>query len=127
MNTNALEDTTCRSRIQQAWTRWRLQEGKYPDMVTWWEKYVERKIRFLFIQEGTARTGEDIINENFYFAPIYNILKDRRYPMEKTPTLNRHKAKIHRLHCKRSQYIIIDKHEAILLKEKSSPISISYK
>jgi hypothetical protein len=43
----------------------RISKGKYPDMVTWWEKYLKRKIRFLVIQEGTARTREDMINENF--------------------------------------------------------------
>jgi len=51
MNTKILEDTTKRSRIHHEWTRWRLQEGKYRDMVTWLEKCVEQKIRFLFIQE----------------------------------------------------------------------------
>lgn len=50
MNTKRLEDTSRRIHIQQQWTRWRLQEGKYPDKVTWSEKYVERKIRLLFIQ-----------------------------------------------------------------------------
>jgi hypothetical protein len=55
LNTNVLEDPTSRSCIQQEWTRWRLQEGKFPDMIKWWEKYVERKIRFLFIQEGTEK------------------------------------------------------------------------
>ena len=58
---------------------------------------------------------------------IYTILKDRRYPMEITSTLNHHKAKIHRLHSKRFRSIIIDTHEATLLNYKISPISISYK
>jgi hypothetical protein len=56
MNTELLEDKTIRSRFQREWTRWRLQEGKYPDVVTLWEKYVKWKIRFLFTQEGIART-----------------------------------------------------------------------
>ena len=67
MNTKLLEDTTTRNRFQQEWTRWRLQEGKYPDMVTWWEKYVIWKRRLRFIQEVIARTREVMINENFYY------------------------------------------------------------
>jgi hypothetical protein len=55
MNTNILADNSSRSHIQQEWARWRLQEGKFPDMIKWWEKYVERKIHFLFNQEETAR------------------------------------------------------------------------
>jgi len=35
INTKLLKDTTKRSLLQQEWTRWRLQEGKYLDMVTW--------------------------------------------------------------------------------------------
>jgi len=114
MNTNVFEDATSRSRIQQEWTRWTLQEGKYLDMITWWEKYVEPVILFLFIQEGTAKTGKEIINKNFYFASLYTILKNRRHPMEKTPIFNHHKAKIRRLHSKRFQSITKDTHEATL-------------
>ena len=86
--------------------RWRRQEGKYPDMVTWWEKYVKWKIRYIFIQEETARTRENMINENVYYACIY-ISKDRRHPREKTPTLDHLKAKTVRLHSKRVLSIVI--------------------
>ena len=107
-----LEDKTIISRVQQGWTSWRLQEWKYPDMATWWKKYLKRKIRFRFIQEWIAWTREDIINEHFYYACIYGILKDRRHPREKTPTLNQLKAKIVLLYSKCIESIIIDPHAA---------------
>ena len=93
--------------------------------------YVVGEIRqmencFLFIQEGTARTREDMINENFYYACIYVIVKDRRYPREKTPTLNHLKAKTVRLHRKRVQTITIHTHEATMF-QGESPFSISYR
>ena len=119
MNRKVLEVTTIRSRFQQERTMWKLQEGKYPDMVTWWEKYVRRKIHFLFTQEGTARAREDMIKEIFHYACIYDILKDRKHPREKTPTLNYHKAKIIRLHRKRVQSIITDTQEAALFQGES--------
>jgi hypothetical protein len=78
------------------------------------KKYVEKKIRFLFVQEGTARTREDIINENFYSAFMYDILKDRRRHREETATLNHFKVKIVRLHSKKFQFIVTDKHEDTL-------------
>jgi len=62
MNTKLLEDPTIRSCFQQEWTR----EKNYKVMLTWWEKYVKQKIRFLFIQEGIVRTREDTINDNFF-------------------------------------------------------------
>jgi len=46
-----------------------------------------------------------MVNENFYFAFI---LKERRIPREKIPTLNHLKAKIGLLHIKRLQSITID-------------------
>ena len=60
-----------------------------------------------------------MINETFYYACIYDILKDRRHPREKTPTLNHLKAKIVRLHSKRIQSITIDTKEATLFQEES--------
>ena len=65
INTNVLEDATNRRHIQQERTRWRPQEGKYLDMVTCWEKYVEPVILFLFIQKGAAKTGGDFVNGNY--------------------------------------------------------------
>jgi alpha-galactosidase len=69
-NTKPLEYTITRSRFQQEWTRGRLLERKHPDMVTWWENYVKRKILYIFIQDATARTRVDVINDNFYYACI---------------------------------------------------------
>ena len=68
-----------------------------------WEKYVERKIHFLFAQEVTARTREDMINDFFFSIFIYDSLKDRRRPGEETPILKHVKAKIARLRSKQFQ------------------------
>jgi endonuclease/exonuclease/phosphatase family metal-dependent hydrolase len=62
MNVAHLGDSTFRRRFQQEWARWRIQEGKYPDTITWWVKCVKRKIQSLFIQAGTERKREDANN-----------------------------------------------------------------
>lgn len=58
-----------------------------------------QKNRFPFIQEKTERPREDMINENFYCACIYDIMKDHKHPREKTLTPSHLKSKIVRLHC----------------------------
>jgi hypothetical protein len=85
MNMEHLEDTTIGSRFQQECTRWRVQEGKYPVMITCWEKYVKWKPRFLFIQEDTAFIRVDMIHKEFYYACIYDILKDLDILAKKHP------------------------------------------
>jgi hypothetical protein len=89
---------------------------KIPGQVNVVGKICQQENRFRFIQEGIARTREDIIrvNENIYKACIYDILKDRKCPRDKTPTLNHSKTQIVRLHCKRLQSITIDTYEATL-------------
>ena len=85
MNTKLLKDASISILFQQDWTSWGLQEGKYTGMDKWVKKYVKRKILLLFIKEGSARTREDMINENFHFASICDILKDRRLSRQKHP------------------------------------------
>jgi len=87
------------------------------------EKYVERKIRFLFNQEWIACAPEDMKNENFYSFCIYEILKDRRRPMEEKPTLKHLKVKISQLHRKQFQSIFIDKHESTLFQGHNPSLS----
>jgi len=46
--------------------------SKIPGLSYVGEKYVKGKFRFLFVQEGSARTREDTISEIFYSA-LYTI------------------------------------------------------
>jgi hypothetical protein len=102
------EEIAVRSHFQQEWTRWRLQEQKYPDRATWWEQLVKRKIHLFCILEGTERTGDYVRRENFYYECIYDILKDHRHPREETLILNHLKAKIVCIHNKRFQSLPLD-------------------
>ena len=64
MNIKFMDEKSFQHRLQQQWSRW-VQQGKnYTDRVTWWERYAKKKIRYLFIKEGTERTREAEINEN---------------------------------------------------------------
>lgn len=76
MNVSLLDDTTFKGQLQQEWLQWRQQERKYLDIVTWWMNYVKRKIRYMFINEGKERVRKEVMNENFYYTCIYDVLQD---------------------------------------------------
>jgi hypothetical protein len=122
MNMSLFEETAIRSRFQQEWTQWRLQERKYPARVMWWEKHVKRKIRSCCIHEGTERTRDDVKHENVYYECIYDILQERRNPREMTPIHNHLKAKIARIRNRRFQSLPLDTHAATLLQEEQPSI-----
>jgi len=69
--------------------------------VTWWENYVKKKIRCIFMMEGKERARDDKMMENFYYTCIYDILQEPTQPREKSARLHQLKAKIIRLHNKR--------------------------
>ena len=60
-----------------------------------------------------------MISENFCYACIYDILRDRRHPREKKPTLNHLITKIVWLYSKQVQPSTIDTHEATLFQGES--------
>ena len=55
MNARLLEEASVKKQIRQEWSKWEKQREKYPNSVTWWENYVKKKIRYIFIHEGTGR------------------------------------------------------------------------
>jgi hypothetical protein len=59
-------------------------------------------IHLLFIQQGNEKNRKDTINENFYYACIYDILEDPGHPRYRTLVLNLPKAKIVRLNSERA-------------------------
>ena len=76
--------------------------------MTWWENYVKKKIRYIFMTEGKERAWDDKMMENFYYTYIYNILQELTQPREKSVRLHQLKAKIIRLHNKQMKTIATD-------------------
>ena len=108
MNARLLEEESFLNLIQQEWTKWTKQREKYPESVTWWENYVIKKIRYIFMMEGKERARDDKMMENFYYSCIYDFLQEPTQPREMNARLHQLKAKIIRLHNKRMQTITID-------------------
>ena len=119
MNIKLLEEANFRDQLQQEWSRWKQQGKKYLNTVTWWESYVKRKIRYMFMTEGKERTPEATRMENFYYSCIYDILQEATQPREKFAILHQLKAKIIRLQNKRIQTITVDARDPIMYQEKT--------
>ena len=103
MNARLLEEASFRNKIQQEWAKLEKQREKYPNSVTWWENYVKKKIRYIFMTEGKERARDDKMMENFYYNCIHDILQEPTQPREMSARLHELKAKIIRLHNKRMQ------------------------
>jgi hypothetical protein len=73
----------------------------------------------MFINEGKERMRTEVMNENSYYACIYDVLQDTIQHREKAARLNRLKAKIVRLHNKRLQAITIDTREPTMFQGES--------
>jgi hypothetical protein len=69
------------------------------------DEMCQTKIRSFFVQAGTERRREDANYENFYYAFLYDNLKENKHLREKTTILNRLEAHIVRLHSKRVHFI----------------------
>jgi len=81
----------------------------------------------MFINEGKERVRTEVMNENFYYACIYDVLQDPIQHREKGARLNHLKAKIVRLHNKRLQGMTIDTHEPTMFHGESSSLFHLYK
>jgi hypothetical protein len=92
--TKVLEGTTNRSRFVRDWRSSRQQESKYLDMVTWGRNMSNGK-SVSFSSKQCLRGLEKIWLMEISFSDcIYAILKDRRRPMEETPSLNHIKTRL---------------------------------
>jgi hypothetical protein len=110
MNTILLQETPFQEKLRHQWERWAQQRKHYPDTVIWWERFVKRKIRHLFLSEGTERRWEETTMENFYHVCLYDILQDTNPQKEKTATLDHLKAKLVRLYSTKLARGTIDAH-----------------
>jgi len=104
----ATQGGTLKDQLQQEWPKWENQRKKYSNSVTWWESYVKKKNRYIFMTEGKERARDDKMMENFYSTCIYDILQEPTQPREKSARLRQLNAKIIRLYNKRLRAITVD-------------------
>ena len=70
----------------------------------------------------SERKRADTMNENFYYACIYDILQDPIQHREKTAILNHMIAKIVELNSKQLQSITVDTHKPTIFREECPPL-----
>jgi len=98
MNTALLGDKNFQRQLPQKWADWTKQIKRYPIMILWWERVVKINIRKLFIGEGTEKRRVETQMENFYYACLYDALKQPIQHAEKKTMINRLQAKILQIH-----------------------------
>jgi hypothetical protein len=77
----------------------------------WWERFVKRKIRHLFVSEGTERRRKETTMENFCHACLYDVLQGTNPQEEEMAILNNLKAKLVRLYRTKLARGAIDTHK----------------
>ena len=108
MNISLLDDTNFRETLKLDMLKWRKIIQQYPDVVSWWDKYVKGKIRKTFQVEGAVRNTERRTLENFYYDAIYQAIRDHHATANLRQKINRLKAKILRLTSKHMRGILLD-------------------
>jgi len=122
MNAKLMEEATFRDRLQQVRSKWEHRRKKHPNSVMWWESYVKKKIRYIFMTDGKERARDDKMIENFYYNCIYDILQEPTQPREKSIKLRQLKAKIIRLHNKRLQATTVDARDPTIYQGQNPPL-----
>ena len=111
LHADLIHDPVCTTTLCREWKWWKHQQRYFPDTTLWWCRLVKRKLKQLYMREGTAKLREAKIMENHYYECIYELLQDNRPPDEKFVTLNRLRGKIINLHCVPLQKILCNTNE----------------
>jgi len=101
MKTALLRDGTFQQLLRQRWTDWSKRTQHYPTLMMWWERVAKVLIKKFFIYERTVKRREIMQMENFYYACLYDVLRQPRPHAEKRTKLYHLKAKIVKLHTTR--------------------------
>jgi len=70
MNTSLIDDPHFRDNIKMEWSEWKKHIRRYPSIVHWWEHHVKRKVKYIFVHEGTERKSDRNRMGNFIMWPF---------------------------------------------------------
>jgi len=108
MNTTLLNDEPFRMKIRGAWNEWKQHIYRFPDIAHRWVQYAKQKVKRLFINEGAERNADRRRMEDFYYSPIYDVLREPGPHADKMLKLKGLKAKIVRLSSQFQQRPLVD-------------------
>jgi len=55
MNNAYLEEKHFKEKLKTAWNEWKNHIPRFQSIVHWWEQYAKKKMKTLFMTEGTER------------------------------------------------------------------------
>jgi hypothetical protein len=64
--------------LRQQWAHWIWQRRLFPDLPMWWGRYVKKKTRQFYIQEGFEHWREFMRMENFIMTAFMNFCRPLR-------------------------------------------------
>jgi len=96
-NTSLIDDPHCRDHIKMEWSEWKNHIRRYSSIVHWWENHVKRKVKYLFVREGTERISYRNRIGNFIMRPFTISYKNPSHIPTKITTLKNLRAQIVRL------------------------------
>jgi len=111
MNTSFMEDPSFRWKLPEEWKEWTKTIKRYLDITQRWTQFVKKRIKRLFIQEGTEQNSNRRRMEDFYYGVIYDIVRQAGQNSDKMTKLNCLKAKIIRLNNTYQQRVMLNNSE----------------
>ena len=108
MNPHTMDDERIKMKIRQEYERWKRCKQSYPDVTSWWERCVKRRLTQLLRRaEAESRADCRKMEEHLYQC-IYDILRSEVPEEAKFLELKKYKAKIVRLHAERREKLMLD-------------------
>jgi hypothetical protein len=107
----AMQNRDLQDNIRSAMEKWRQRQRYYDDIVQWWERCVKAQLQKLICRDAYKRHRDAFLMKNHLYECIYEIMKSNIPEASKFSSLQRHKAKIIRLHATRKAKILLDIHD----------------
>jgi hypothetical protein len=121
MNITYLNENNWIEEFQTHWTHWQEHKRHYPNNAWWWCRYVKTMLKIHFMNTGTNRRRDRQKLENFYYAAIYDKLKEENIQDQTYIKLRKLKAKIIKLYIEpqQNQYVDTEDNDLIAGEEPS--------
>jgi hypothetical protein len=115
LNSVLREDTDFREKLKEQRSKWRKAKRFYPNSLELWDRYVKRMIERNFQREGTERNKGRNEFENFYYAVMYQAIRNSTNHQNMARILKVMKPKIIRLNGINKKGILMDTVEKYMI------------
>ena len=108
MNPHLMDNADIKLRVRHEFGQWTKYKQYYPDVTSWWERCVDKRLRQLIRRAESERYTNHRTMENHLYQCMYDVLRSDTPEAEKFLILKRYKAKIVCLHARRNEKLMLD-------------------